>query len=450
MRPTDNIKNSFRKLKIQTSPELDRKIHEEISRVTGQTNKNIPARPVLWRIIMKSKITKFAAAAVIIVACSTGIIFWNNTGSGIALGDVLKRIEQVTGYTYQMKSIAYDKEQQGTETALATILVSKEGDLRMMITRVDSNNFQKPPDWASFTVGEEWYLLPKSHSVIFINHKKKEYARFFYENMKHNRYMKRYNEPREIIKQILNCEHKSLGQSVIDGITVEGFQTTDIDYQGGFFGQNETTNLPNKNVDVKLWVDVNTFLPVKLEEDIITREDMRLQDFSYNFQWNAIINPDDFEPNKPEDYSTPVGGDIVVPSSNEENAIKGLKIFDDSFDKYPFDISRSGIEYGIGIEYEINSVLDPNLTVVELIEKLSDEEKNRIMSEILMSDALADFYKTLVKENKEPVYYGETVKPGDSNKVLLRWKLEDGQYRVILGDLTAETVTKETLKELEK
>ena len=68
MRPTDNIRNSFRKLKIQTSPELDKKIHEEISQVTRQTKTNIPANPVLWRIIMKSNLTKFAAAAMVIIA----------------------------------------------------------------------------------------------------------------------------------------------------------------------------------------------------------------------------------------------------------------------------------------------------------------------------------------------------------------------------------------------
>ena len=381
---------------------------------------------------MKSNITKLATAAVIIIACSISLIFWKSTGSGIALADVLTRIEQVTGYMYQMKSIATDKEQQGTETTTATILVSKEADLKMTITQVDSNNFQKPPDWGSFTVGEEWYLLPKLNSIVFINHKQKKYSRFFIENTKHNLYKKQYNEPREIIKQILNCEHNSLGQSVIDGITVEGFQTTDKDYQGGFFGQAETTNMPNKKVDVKLWVDVNTFLPVRLEEDIITREEMRIQDISYDFRWNVIINPDDFEPNKPDDYSTPTGDDIVVvPSSNEENAIKGLKLFADSFDKYPVDIKRSGVEYMKNGD-------------------ISDEEKIGKMSELLISQAPAEFYKMLVNENKEPVYYGETVEPGDLSKVLLRWKLDDGQYRVIFGDLSAKTVTAEELTELEK
>lgn len=345
-----------------------------------------------------------------------------------------------------MKSIATDQEQQGTETTTATILVSKEADLKMTITQVDLNNFQKPPDWQSPTVGDEWYLLPTSNSIVFIFHKQKEYARAFIENPKHNLYKKKYNQPREIIKQILNCEHKSLGQSIIDGITVEGFQTTDKAYQGDFFGFADT--LPNKKVDVKLWVDVNTFLPVRLEEDIITRgdiEDIRIQDFSYDFRWNIIINPDDFEPNIPEDYTIQMGGDIIIQNPNEENAIKGLKLFADAFDKYPFDIKRSGVEYGI------NSGLDSNSSVMEQIEKMSDEEKNGKINELLTSQAPADFYNTtLVKENKEPVYYGETVEPGDSSKVLLRWKLDDDQHRVIYGDLSVKTVTAEELAELEK
>jgi hypothetical protein len=48
------------------------------------------------------------------------------------------------------------------------------------------------------------------------------------------------------------------------------------------------------------------------------------------------------------------------------------------------------------------------------------------------------------------VYYGKTVIPKDADKVLLRWKLDDGQYRVIFGDLIAKTVMAEELAELEK
>jgi hypothetical protein len=48
------------------------------------------------------------------------------------------------------------------------------------------------------------------------------------------------------------------------------------------------------------------------------------------------------------------------------------------------------------------------------------------------------------------VYYGNVVTPKDADKVLMRWKLSDNEYRVIFGDLHAETVSPERLAELEK
>jgi hypothetical protein len=63
---------------------------------------------------------------------------------------------------------------------------------------------------------------------------------------------------------------------------------------------------------------------------------------------------------------------------------------------------------------------------------------------------LSTFYSQLVKESKDPAYYGGIVTPADANQVLLRWKVSDNDYRVIFGDLKAETVTYETLIELEK
>ena len=54
--------------------------------------------------------------------------------------------------------------------------------------------------------------------------------------------------------------------------------------------------------------------------------------------------------------------------------------------------------------------------------------------------SVAMFYKMLANEEREPEYFGATVKPGDSKAVLLKWKLDDGRYRVIYGDLRVETV----------
>ena len=51
--------------------------------------------------------------------------------------------------------------------------------------------------------------------------------------------------------------------------------------------------------------------------------------------------------------------------------------------------------------------------------------------------------------NLDFAYYGKTVGPNDKDKVLLRWKLDDGKYAVIYGNLHYETVTAEKLHSLE-
>jgi hypothetical protein len=57
---------------------------------------------------------------------------------------------------------------------------------------------------------------------------------------------------------------------------------------------------------------------------------------------------------------------------------------------------------------------------------------------------------TKVTISRPPQGSSRTVTPKDTDKVLLRRKLSDKEYRVIFGDLHAETVTPERLAELEK
>ena len=50
---------------------------------------------------------------------------------------------------------------------------------------------------------------------------------------------------------------------------------------------------------------------------------------------------------------------------------------------------------------------------------------------------------------KDVVYYGNSIEAGDSNAVLMQWKLPDGRYRVKFGDKSEKTVTAEELIELQ-
>ncbi len=58
-------------------------------------------------------------------------------------------------------------------------------------------------------------------------------------------------------------------------------------------------------------------------------------------------------------------------------------------------------------------------------------------------------YEYLAQRVKDVVYYGDSVDPQDSNAVLIQWKLSDGEYRVVFGDLREEIVTAEELIRLQ-
>jgi hypothetical protein len=58
---------------------------------------------------------------------------------------------------------------------------------------------------------------------------------------------------------------------------------------------------------------------------------------------------------------------------------------------------------------------------------------------------LAQFRDELIAQGREVVYYGDRVKLNDPCVVIMHWKLPDGRYGVILGDLTTRTISAKTL-----
>jgi hypothetical protein len=100
MKPAENIHKLIKKLQVVPNVDMDKRVHDRITRALEgwESSKGISWRdsePSIGRLIMKSKIAQTAAAAVIIIACLTGLILWKGTGADVALADVLTRI---TGY----------------------------------------------------------------------------------------------------------------------------------------------------------------------------------------------------------------------------------------------------------------------------------------------------------------------------------------------------------------
>ena len=53
------------------------------------------------------------------------------------------------------------------------------------------------------------------------------------------------------------------------------------------------------------------------------------------------------------------------------------------------------------------------------------------------------FYAQLVEDGIPVEYHGDSVGALDHGKVLMRWRLDDGRWRIIYGDLRAQTVDEE-------
>jgi hypothetical protein len=239
----------------------------------------------------------------------------------------------------------------------------------------------------------------------------------------------------------MNCQYTELGRSVIDGIEVEGFQTTDPAWAGSA-GAMETVN-------VILWVDVETWLPVLAEMDFKMNEQMQMSGVIYDYRWDVQADATDFEPVIPEDFTPFPTDGMKMPSMTEEAGIEGLQFFAEISGEYPKNLNL------MSLMQETIKLKDSQSPAAEQIrqkleEAQSEEEKaTQIMDVMRPLQSLGMFYMTLVQDKKDPVYYGESVGPDDADAVLLRWKVSDDEYRVIYGDLTAQNVTGEQLALLE-
>jgi len=94
MRPTENIKRQIKNIKIKTNPEVDEAVLNDLF---GRLDGTEGVRENTWRVIVHHKMTKFAIAAVIIVAALLGLNHFGGSidGASVAWAEVVQRIENV-------------------------------------------------------------------------------------------------------------------------------------------------------------------------------------------------------------------------------------------------------------------------------------------------------------------------------------------------------------------
>jgi outer membrane lipoprotein-sorting protein len=216
---------------------------------------------------------------------------------------------------------------------------------------------------------------------------------------------------------------------------------------------------------VEVWIDTEANLPVLIRYETkigVLPATIRMTDF----QWNIDLDAKLFDSTPPEGYAEPLKGPIL------EVVVHWIT-----------DALRIYSKAAGGRYPQVNKVLHAHQTSEELRKMLGVDAKAAskdgsrsdtpyarkseypglspdpgLRAEIMRRQALSQFeegrqgfsqIEAIQRDNPDAAYYGNTVGPKDKDKVLLRWKLDDGKYNVIFGDLRSETVTAERLRALE-
>jgi outer membrane lipoprotein-sorting protein len=415
MRPADNIHNQIKKLQLKASADLDKRVHDEISQALAHSEKIEPAHTELtaWRTIMKSRMTKWAAAAAVIIIAALIINFEFST-SGVAWGALVEKIESVESVVYRLTTnVKMQGMPQGQTPKTETIAYySSEYGTR-------AENYIN--DKLSFTM----YLNPIENVYVTVMPEQKKFMRFT-KSPDELRQISEKDDPRVMVRHMMSTEYKQLGRDKINGIDVEGIECTGPKVMGGMF----------EEATARLWVEIGTDFPVRIEiEGIVSGGQMEMSMVMDDFQWNVKLDPALFVPDIPPDYTS---SEMNLPEVNEGTAINALHLFAELTDgRYPGSLAL------MTLMKEITEELTKKYGL-RLIGKL-DDYTNAIQNIL----PVGSFYAQLVGAEKEAVYYGDSVTAENPEAVLLRWKISDGYYRVIFGDLTTSDVTAEQLAELE-
>jgi len=385
----ENIEEILKRLGSEDVPADVHKIAEETSRDFSKTlmQTRQPRYYVLWENIMKSKITKLAAAAAIIVVAFLGISqFFAGT---VTFADVIKPI-------LNARTVVFDFVVGGEETGTVLHDIVVGNRIRRTFSSIDSIQILDLDNAKMLT------LDPKSKGAAYI-----DIQGLIQEGTKNIL---------GLVRNTINDlkEHpdsqENLGKNQIDGREVVGFLVR---------GQNE---------EITIWADPDTAKPVRIE--LLFGQ---LFGIIKNIEFDVPVDESLVSMEPPADY-TLAGMEYKMNQFTEQDFIESLRIWAEFVLDGRFPETLSQEDY----------IKTSPLLVEKLFQsKLSKEEGPRIG--MTFGRGMMFFQVTLVG-GCDWHYAGNGVKLGDAEKAIFWYQPEDSEtYRVIYGDLHVEDVAPENL-----
>ncbi len=421
MNQAEKIKKMYEQAELDTLAGKDKAVLEKMKEIYLQQSKAEAetAELSIWRIIMKSHITKLATAAVIVIAAL--VIYPQFSTSGVAWGALAEKIDAVKSVVYHL---TVDAKMQGlTPEQISTKVTG--------IAYYSVDYGERSEQYMNDKLAIVMYANPSENLYLTVMPENKKYIKVTNKSQEEIKQIADKDDPRVWVKRMMSAEYKKLGRKTISGINVEGIESTDPRVMGGMF----------EKATVRLWVEIGTDYPVRIEIDgTASGGQTQMSMVMDNFQWNVDLDPALFVPDIPADYTSQ---EMTIPSeASEGEAIKGLQFFAGlTGGRYPSNLSM------VTLMKEAPEALLEKYG--QEIKTKQEEYTNEYTSAIMSTFSASAFYAQLNAASKDVAYYGDKVTADSPELVLMRWKVEDGVYRVIFGDLSAGAFTSQELAELE-
>ena len=292
MKPRESVEKFLREAPIRSNPDVNQAVLKDLLKQIddAETQKSSVMPLSLRRTIMKSPITKLAAAAAIMTAAVLGLNIVGGPGMAtIALADVAKKIEQTKNCVFKKTTTASSED--NVTNAFDSLVYYTEAAVREDVydnEKIVSQVYVKFPDGV----------------LVAVDHK----SRVFRKMNLADEDIERLSpvSPGNLVDLILSKgEYKKLGRKTVDGVLSEGFEFND---KRAMLSMDKDKI---ENVVTRLWVDVSTHLPVRAEVDCILTDNAKARVVMYAPQWDVELASDFFEPKIPAGYVEPEQRGII-------------------------------------------------------------------------------------------------------------------------------------------
>lgn len=246
---------------------------------------------------MESKITRYSAAAVVVLSITLVLLspFGPSNNGGIVWAEVAQKVGEAQTVTHRMKRVFWKL---GEDEPFLEADVMKYVSLDLGLVEEQYNEDGHLMHRAYFLKEQQQFIMvfPATKKYIKISIPEDFFSQ-----------LTKLISPQGLIDYITAGQYTELGRTHFDGFEVYGFETNDIDLSQ--VPEQLLFIIPVNDITGRLWIDVETSLPVGIEMELTTDRGMltgfqrlRAKFRAYDIQWNADIPEGTFEPNIPDDY----------------------------------------------------------------------------------------------------------------------------------------------------